>query len=187
MSRLLPKKLADLSSDLQQVMESGAKIMGFTPNDGLIMAYKPKMLTAFLGLVESIYQPGSLETEIKKLAAIMTSSASGCQYCQAHTSFGALKQGVDANKITHIWEYQTHPLFSDAERIALDVARSAALVPNAVTEQHFEELSNHFNEEQIVELFGVISLFGFLNRWNASFNTDLESLPKQAFESVKQN
>ncbi len=187
MSRVLPKVLNELPSDLRDVMQKGSEIMGFTPNDGLIMAYKPKMLKAFLGLVESIYEPGALATEVKKLVAIMTSSASGCQYCQAHTSFGALSHGVDEKKIAAIWEYPTHSLFSDAERVALDVARSAALVPNAVTDNHFSELKHHFSEEQIVELFGVISLFGFLNRWNASFNTELESLPKQAFESLQNN
>ena len=46
-----------------------------------------------------------------------------------------------------------------------------------MTEEHFTDLREHFNENQIVELGAVISLFGFLNRWNDTFATQLESEP----------
>lgn len=58
------------------------------------------------------------------------------------------------------------PLYSDAERATLDFAVAAASVPNAVTDAMFAELRQHWTEEQIVEIVGVISLFGFLSRWN---------------------
>ena len=185
MSRLEPLSLAELPKDLQAIMLAGEDIMGFTPNDGLIMARKPEMLNSILSLVQALYKPGALPTEIKKLAALMTSSASGCQYCEAHTTYGALNHGVDPQKIEYIWEYQSHAIFTDAERIALDVARSAALVPNAVSDESFEQLKSHYNDEQIVELVGIISLFGFLNRWNSTLKTDIEATPKQAISALK--
>jgi len=187
MSRLSALPEDTLSPELHDLMSAGKDIMGFTPNDGLIMARTPNILQAFLGLVQSIYQPGALDNDLKKLLGIMTSSASGCQYCIAHTEFGALKHGVSEEKIASIWEYPTSPLFSDAEREALDVARNAALVPNAVTDEQFERLANYFSEQQIVEIVAVISLFGFLNRWNATFKTDLESAPALATKKIHQD
>jgi hypothetical protein len=50
-------------------------------------------------------------------------------------------------------------------------------VPNAVTDAMFTELRKHWTEEQIVEIVGVISLFGFLNRWNDTMGTPLEDEP----------
>ena len=50
-------------------------------------------------------------------------------------------------------------------------------VPNAVTDDMFAELRKHWSEEQIVEIVGVISLFGFLNRWNDTMATPLEDEP----------
>jgi hypothetical protein len=50
-------------------------------------------------------------------------------------------------------------------------------VPNAVTDEMFAELRKHWNEEEIVEIIGVIALFGFLNRWNDTFATPLEDTP----------
>ena len=54
---------------------------------------------------------------------------------------------------------------------------AAGSTPNAVTSEHFKELKKYFSENQIVELVAVISLFGFLNRWNSTFATQLEEEP----------
>ena len=185
MSRIVPLKYEQLDAELQATMSAGEQIMGFTPNDGLIMARKPALLNAMLGLVQAVYEPGTVSIELKKLVALMTSSASGCQYCKAHTGYGALRVGVNQQKIAAIWEYPTNTLFTDAERAALNVARNAAMVPNAVTDAEFETLRKYFNDEQIVELVGVIALFGFLTRWNATLATDLESAPQTALSQLE--
>ncbi|TQV81242.1 carboxymuconolactone decarboxylase [Exilibacterium tricleocarpae] len=184
MSRIEPLTLTQLDAELQAIMSAGEDMMGFTPNDGLIMARKPALLKALLGLVQAVYEPGSVPIGLKKLVALMTSSASGCRYCEAHTGFGALRVGVDENKVAAIWEYPTHPLFDAAERAALDLARNAAMVPNAVTDQDFAALREHFTDEQIIELVGVISLFGFLTRWNATLATDLEAEPEDGVQGL---
>ena len=180
MSRIDTLTLEDLDQEMQAVMASGEDIMGFTSNDALMMAHKPAMLKAMLGLVQAVYQAGSVSLEMKKLIAVMTSSAAGCQYCQAHTQYGAMREGIAPAKLAAIWEYETHSLFSEAERAALDVARTAAFSPNETTDDGFNRLQAAFTTEQIVEIVGVISMFGFLNRWNSTLNTDLEQTPNAA-------
>ena len=61
--------------------------------------------------------------------------------------------------------------------MALDFAIAAASVPNGVTDAMFVELRKHWSENQIVEILGVVSVFGFLNRWNDSMGTPLEAEP----------
>jgi len=178
MSRTAPLTFEDLDAELQPLMSAGNEMLGFMPNDGLIMARKPAVLRAMQGLLQSIYMPGSVPNELKKLVGLMTSSASGCQYCQAHTEFGAFRAGIDKEKISAIWEYESHSLFSDAERAALDLARYAAMTPNGVTDEQFKNLRGYFDDEQIVELVSVIALFGFLNRWNSTFDTAIEPATK---------
>ena len=43
--------------------------------------------------------------------------------------------------------------------------------------EHFDKLKNHFNPSQITIIVSVISLFGFLNRWNDTFGTQIEKVP----------
>ncbi len=183
MARLAPVELSDLDTEMQGVIAAGEQIMGFSSNDAMVMAHKPAVLKAMLGLVQAVYQPGSVSLELKKLVAVMTSSAAGCQYCQAHTQYGAMNEGVSPEKLTAIWEYQTNNLFSDAERAALDVARTAAFSPNETTDASFDKMKAFYSNEQIAELVGVIAMFGFLNRWNSTMATDLEQTPKSALQA----
>ena len=73
-----------------------------------------------------------------------------------------------------MWEFRTHPAFDDAERAALEFAVAAATVPNAVDAGIQSQLRDHWDGGEIVEILGVVSLFGYLNRWNDSMATTLE-------------
>jgi hypothetical protein len=55
-------------------------------------------------------------------------------------------------------------------------------VPNAVTDEIFVQMHKYWTEEQIVEIVGVIAMFGFLNRWNDTMGTPLEVEPLVAGE-----
>jgi alkylhydroperoxidase family enzyme len=45
-----------------------------------------------------------------------------------------------------------------------------------------DAMREHWTDDEIVELLGAISLYGFLNRWNDSMATDLEGPPRQMAE-----
>lgn len=151
---------------------------GFVPRSLFTMAHRPEILQAFLMLAAAINGPGTVDVGLKQLVAYVASSAAGCRYCQAHTSAHAAHAGVAVGKIEHAFAFETSSLFSDAERAALRLARDASLVPNLVDATHFTALRRHFDEAQIVELVAVCALFGFLNRWNDTVATELESVPR---------
>ena len=175
--RLRPLPI-DHSPELKEHFEAVAKNLGFVPNSVLIMQRRPKMVRAFAQMAAAGWDPDSkVDRGFKRLIAHVASRTAGCQYCMAHTAGGALHFGVEDKKLAAVWEYQTSPLYSAAERATLDFALAAASVPNAVTDDMFAELRKHWSEEQIVEIVGVIALFGFLNRWNDTMATPLEDEP----------
>ena len=151
--------------------------LGFVPNSLFTMARRPEILRAFSELITQIWNTGSLPKPLKPLLAIVSSSAAGCRYCQAHEAVDASERGVGADKIAAIWHFEPSPLFDDAERAALRLARDASVLPNGVGDRHFAELREHWDDGQIVEMMAVIGLFGFLNRWNDTMATDLEDDP----------
>jgi uncharacterized peroxidase-related enzyme len=177
MPRLDPLPLDALPEDLRAVIGQAQYYMGFVANDALTMAHKPGMLRAALPFMRSIYSDGEVSFELKRLVAMMSSWAAGCQYCVAHTAHGAARLGVAEEKIGALPQFETSALFSEAERAALRVARDGGQAPCAVGDAQFDDLRRHYRESQIVEIVAVIALFGFLNRWNAIFATDLESSP----------
>jgi uncharacterized peroxidase-related enzyme len=181
MSRPAPR-LAPLppehSPELAGIFKITSDRLGFIPNRFLTMQRKPKMVKAFGDLVESIFGPdGVVDPKTKQLVAFMVSHASGCQYCVAHTGSTTARMGIPAEKLEAIWDYQSSHLFNDAERAALDVAVASGCIPNEVTDDMFANLRAHWRDDQIVEIIGVIGMFGFLNRWNDTFATPLEAEP----------
>ena len=174
MARLAPLP-SNIAPELEDAFAVYRKALGFVPNSVLIMQRRPKLVKALSSLVAAVMDPeGSVTPGFKRLLAHVASRAHGCQYCMAHTAGGALRSGIAEEKVAAVWEYRTSPLYSQAERIALDVAVAAASVPNAVIDAMFAELRAHWSDAQIVEIIGVISLFGFLNRWNDTLATPLE-------------
>lgn len=157
--------------------------LGFVPNSVLIMQRRPKLVRALAQLAAAVWDPeSSVDRGFKRLLAHFASRAAGCQYCMAHTAGGALRLGVDEQKLAALWEYRTSPLYSDAERLALDFALAAAAVPNDVSDELFARMRAHWTDDQVVEIVGVISLFGFLNRWNDTMATPLEAEPIEVGE-----
>ena len=117
---------------------------------------------------------GSVSSALKRLIAWVSSNATGCRYCQAHSIRAAERYEADQEQLDNIWEYRTHPAFNESERVALDFALAASQIPNAVDENLQQRLHDNWNDGEIVEMLGVISLFGYLNRWNDSMGTSIE-------------
>lgn len=176
MPRLQPLKREDCT-EVEGALHLAEQRLGFVPNSMLILARKPAILDAFSDLAHAVWAPGRVPGALKGLIAHVASRSAGCRYCMAHTAGAALNRDVPAEKLASVWDYETSPLFSEAERAALRLAQLAGQVPNAVSEEDFAALKAHFDDEAIVEIVALIAVFGFLNRWNDTMATPLEPEP----------
>lgn len=172
--RLSPDQIPDAAKPL---IEAGTQVMGFRMNDGVDMARSPAILAGVSQMLSSIYGPGALDPQLKRLVGYVASTAAGCRYCQQHTAHGAHGQGVEAEKINDAWLYETSPLFTDGERAALKVAHLGSLSPSEVTDADFNAMRAHLSDDECLEVVAVIAMFGFLNRWNAVMDTEVEAMP----------
>lgn len=150
--------------------------LGFCPNSVKTMYHRPEIAYAFIALNKAVMENrGRVTSALKRLIGYISSHVAGCRYCQAHTIRAAERYGAAAAQLEHIWEFNTHPSFTDAERAALQFAWASSVVPNAVDDQVAGELRKYWDEGEIVEIMGVVALFGYLNRWNDSMGTELET------------
>ncbi|WP_340076944.1 carboxymuconolactone decarboxylase family protein [Leptobacterium sp. I13] len=175
---------SDANPEVKKLAEFFNETLGFCPNSVLTMQIRPEIARSFINLNMAVMENhGRVSSALKRMIAWVSSNATGCRYCQAHAIRAAERYGAEQEQLDNIWEYKTHPAFSEAERAALDFALAASLVPNQVDETTKSRLYEHWDEGEIVEMLGVISLFGYLNRWNDSMGTTLED---DAIESGKQ-
>jgi len=202
MSHLPPRDPAELP-ELAPIFGATSAAMGFVPNSMLTMAHIPQLPAAFMLLASTVFgadlkslidtlgeavppqgnAADNLAPDLVQLVALASSVAAGCRYCQAHTSHQAHKRGATDAKLSELLNYASSPLFSAPERTALDLAFAAGRVPNEAEPRHFQALAEHFSRRQITQLVAIISLFGFLNRWNDTMATTLEAEPHRFAEA----
>ena len=168
---LPPDEIPELADEFAMFEE----ILGFVPNSLLTMGRKPEIVRGFRDLTQAVMRDANdVDPGFKRLAAHMASHAAGCQYCEVHSLIAANLHGVSQEKVDDLWTYADSDLYTEKERVALDFALAAGSVPNDVNEENMAAMREHWSDDEIVELLGAISLYGFLNRWNDSMATELE-------------
>ena len=168
--------------EFEELFNGVEVFMGYVPNAHLAMAERPELLIAFSSLARTIFQTQGVDMQTKQLIALASSLSSGCKYCQAHTSHGAERAGAKEEKIAEILNYTRSDYYTNQERAVLDLAFASGRTPNESNAEHFNELKKYFSDDQIIDIVSVISMFGFLNRWNDTLGTKLEDIPKDFVE-----
>ena len=166
---------ADHSPEVARVAKIFNETLGFPPNSVLTMQRRPEIAKAFTHLNRAVMENGGrVDSEQKRLIGHLASANAGCRYCEAHTVLAAKRFGASDERVAELWNFRASSLFSAAEKAAFEFALAAASIPNAVDETIAAELHRHWSDDEIVEILGVVALFGFLNRWNDSMATTLE-------------
>ena len=183
MAIVRPLEEAEIEAGLRAEVQFFKGPLGVIPNSVRTMAHRPEIARAFTALNRAVMAPhGAVTPEFKRLLGYASSFASGCRYCQAHMILASERFGASADRLDAVWDFEESPHFTPAEKVALRFAHAATAVPNAVTEEIGAALRAHWSEGDIVEIMGVVALFGWLNRWNDSMGTALEDLPIDAAE-----
>lgn len=163
------------SEEVSELAKFFNETLGFCPNSVLTMQRRPGIAKAFINLNKAVMQnDGEVTSEQKRLIGYLTSAVTGCRYCQAHTILAAKRYGGTDERLNNIWNFRDSDLYTDAEKAAFEFALAASSVPNAVDDQISEELHKYWSDDDIVEILGVVALFGYLNRWNDSMATTME-------------
>ena len=82
-------------------------------------------------------------------------------------------------------EFENSDSFSDSEKAALRIAMNAAQTPNLISDEDFNDFKKYYDENQQMEILAIVSLFGFLNRWNSSLMTEVESIPSSRMKELE--
>jgi AhpD family alkylhydroperoxidase len=140
---------------------------GDVPEPFAVSRHHRKLFWA--GLVsEMAYQRAStvLPKEVRELAVYRTATRVGCQWC---VDFGTMLQrldGLDVDRLQHIDEYETSPLYGPLERLAIGYADAMTAQPPTVTDEQVAELERELGRAGLVELTTQIGLENMRARTN---------------------
>ena len=171
----LVNPIPETDPSIQELVTFYNETLGFCPNSVRTMQIRPHLAQAFINQNKAVMENhGKVTSALKRLIAYISSYTAECQYCQAHGIRAAERYHASHDQLNHIWEYKTHSAFTEAERAALDFSVAASSIPNAVDDSIADNLRKYWDDGEIVEITGVVALFGFLNRWNDSMGTTIE-------------
>ncbi|PAJ75797.1 peroxidase [Pseudoalteromonas sp. NBT06-2] len=167
---------SDANEEVIELAKFFNETLGFCPNSVLTMQHRPGIAKAFINLNMAIMaNEGRVTAEQKRLIGYITSANTGCRYCEAHTILAAERYGGTEQRLANIWSFRESNLYTEAEKAAFELALAASSVPNAVNDEITAQMHEYWDEGEIVEILAVISLFGYLNRWNDSMSTTMET------------
>jgi alkylhydroperoxidase family enzyme len=89
---------------------------------------------------------------------------------------GGSNAGIADEKIAALPNFRTSPLFTDAERAALELAEAMTAASVDVPDALFAHLRSHYDEPQLVELAATAALENFRARFNRVFQIEPNSL-----------
>jgi alkylhydroperoxidase family enzyme len=86
-----------------------------------------------------------------------------------------IKQSMNEAKFDALEDYRTSPLFTDAQRAALDYVTELT-VHKHVEESTFRRLTNYYNEREICEIVWLVASEHFYNITNIGLNIHSDML-----------
>jgi AhpD family alkylhydroperoxidase len=156
------------------------QIFGRVLDPSLYWARSPWVFAAFAlfyGAIERRSSP--LPPALKSLVMVRVSQMIRCAFCTDINSALLAKRGASEEKISRLAQWRQTDLFTQEERLALEYAEAMTL--NEVDDDLRQRLKEHWGDDALVELTGLIAF----QNLSAKFNSALD-VPSQGFCRMSQ-
>jgi alkylhydroperoxidase family enzyme len=89
--------------------------------------------------------------------------------------------GLAEGKLSHLLDDPVpNDVYDDAERVAIVYARRSTRM-ELIDDDLYAQLERHYSTEQIMELCFTVGLSNIVNRFHATFHTDLDEETAEVF------
>ncbi|MGH2506475.1 MAG: carboxymuconolactone decarboxylase family protein [Ktedonobacteraceae bacterium] len=131
----------------------------------------PGLMKAMHGL-ETYLAGCGLEPTLKELVKLRTSQINGCAYCVDMHSQDARALGETEQRLYALPVWQETPFFTERERAALLWTEKVTLIAvDHVPDEVYEQVRQHFSEEELANLTLAIATINAWNRLAISFRS----------------
>ena len=141
----------------------------------VFVARMPTAFGSFFGKVSKLDKKLQLQEETATLVRARVASINMCHFCMDTARWYAMKELGDSTRFDALTEYQTSPLFTEAERSALDYA-SELTKEKKVSPETFERLKRHYAEREICDIVWLIASEHLYNISNIGLNIGSDGL-----------
>ncbi|MGW0043536.1 carboxymuconolactone decarboxylase family protein [Rhodococcus sp. NPDC003348] len=185
MTRIAPLAPKDAGVLARIAYRFATRRFGVVPEPFTVVAHHRKLLMAS-AVQELAAEKAStvLPAAVRDLAVYRVAWTVGCSWC---VDFGAMLmrlEDLDVDRLQHIDDYATSPLYSEDERAAIAYADAMTATPTTTTDEQVADLERRFGKAGVVELTFQIALENQRSRMNSAlgivdqgFSTDSCRVP----------
>jgi alkylhydroperoxidase family enzyme len=139
-------------------------------------ARMPLAFTSFVGRVSRLDRKLRLAPQTRVLIRERVASINTCHFCMDAARWFAMRESPDnAARLDALDDYRTSPLFTDAERAALDYATELTR-DRVVSPVTFERLRAHYGEREICDIVWLVASEHLYNVSNIGLNIGSDGL-----------
>jgi alkylhydroperoxidase family enzyme len=152
-------------------------------------ARMPVAFLSFYGKVSRLDKKLRLPSQTAALIREQVASINTCLFCMDAARWYAMKESTDnLARFDALPEYRTSPLFTDADRAALDYATELTSTKKVDTGT-FARLTQYYSEREICDIVWLVASEHLYNMSNIGLNIGSDGLcelsPKQATKASK--
>lgn len=121
---------------------------------------------AMLAIEKLFHTDSPVPFSTMELVKLRASQINGCGFCVDMHYKDAVHAGEDPERLNLVTVWREAPAFNEAERAALALAEESARLadnPHGVTEETWQEVRKHYDDEQIAAL---VAMCAQINAWN---------------------
>jgi AhpD family alkylhydroperoxidase len=121
---------------------------------------------------EMYLHKSGLDLKLLELIKYRVSQINGCAYCLDMHHKEAIALGETEQRLHSVSAWRECPYYTDKERAVLAYAEAVTnLHQHGLTDELFENLSQHFSKAEIADLTLAVANINSWNRLNISFRT----------------
>ena len=149
----------------------------------LIWARVPRLFAAIAILYGVLDRKSSpIDPVLRSLITVRVSQINVCRFCIDINSSVLAKRTGSMNKVEALDQWQESDLFDNKERVVLEYVEAMTYTGRQVDDDLTQRLYEHFNEDEIVELTGLIAFQNLSSKFNSALD-----LPAQGFCRLPEN
>lgn len=173
MARVRDIEITDVPDDVKPVYERFAGEYGPFLNQVRVFAHRPTAVKHIMGMLLDFKDEQILPKRYLEIALVTVSKLNECRYCVAHHTPRLVEQGLGPETVANILEPDC-PDMDAVDLLVRDYAVAVTESAQTIRDSMFDDLRQHFSEEQIVELTLRTALCGFFNRFNDALMIGME-------------
>jgi alkylhydroperoxidase family enzyme len=141
----------------------------------VVYSRMPVAFGMFAGKIQKLDKKLTLPPEMIMLLREQVARINVCEFCIDIGRAFAIKASMNEAKFEALGDYKTSPVFSEAERAALDYV-SELTRDKQVKAETFERMARHFSERAICEIVWLVASEHFYNMTNIGLNIHSDML-----------